>query len=269
MAKRLTASELKRFRTSPLRCPILNTRVDSLSEFVAAISSAIKTGDTFWFRGHAQANWELTPTALRYPSVDDRAKALQLLAEFKRIAEIKLTRPPNPSEELKWAQLAQHYGLPTRLLDWTESATVALYFACLNQKEDGLVLLLNPIDLNRLSYPKLPRILDPQADDEIIGSYLCLSARSRKTGRFPLAINPVWNSERLMLQKGVFTLHGTRLSITGKDISSLVALPILHEHKQGLRSELQRIGVDELTIFPELEHSCQHLTRRAGLKGWS
>jgi hypothetical protein len=167
-----------------------------------------------------------------------------------------------------WAQLAQHYGLPTRLLDWTESATVALYFACLKQDHDGLVLLFNPVDLNRLSYPTLPRILDPQADDEIIRRYLRLGPGEKPNGRFPIAINPVWNSERLVLQKGVFTLHGTRLTLTGKDVRSLVALPILREHKKQLRSELQRVGVDEMTIFPELEHFCIHLKRRAGLKGW-
>ena len=268
MSTALSKSEQARFRSRPMKCPLLNIRVDSLSEFMAAVSSAIKTDETFWFRGHAEVDLALTPSALRYHDPALRSKALKLIAEFKRIAEFKLPRPPRPDEELMWAQLAQHYGLPTRLLDWTESATVALYFACLKQDFDGLVLLFNPVDLNRLSYPALPRILDPQADNEIIRRYLRLGPSEKPNGRFPIAINPVWNSERLVLQKGVFTLHGTRLTLTGKDVPSLVALPILREHKQQLRSELQRVGVDEMTIFPELEHSCIHLKRRAGLKGW-
>lgn len=268
MSIALSPAELKRLRKHPTNCPVLNTRVDSLSEFIAAISSAITTDDIFWFRGHAEVSWSLTPSALRHAEAAQRAKALQLIAEFKRIADIKLPRPPRPDEELMWAQLAQHYGLPTRLLDWTESATVALYFACMRQDRDGFVILLNPIDLNRLSYPKLPRILDPQADREIIRTYLRLGPIERAAGRFPVAINPVWNSERLVIQKGVFTLHGSRMTLTGRDVRSLVALPILREHKTRLRSELQRVGVDEMTIFPELEHSCVHLKRRAGLKGW-
>jgi FRG domain len=111
MAKVLLPAELRRFRVSPTRCPILNVRVDSLSEFIAAVSSAITTPDTFWFRGHSEAGWSLTPSALRFRDISQRAKALALIAEFKRIAEIKLPRPPRPEEELMWAQLAQHYGL--------------------------------------------------------------------------------------------------------------------------------------------------------------
>jgi hypothetical protein len=67
------------------------------------------------------------------------------------------------------------------------------------------------------------------------------------------------------MQKGVFTLHGGRFDLDGGGIPSLVAIPILREHKKRLHAELGRIGVDEMTLFPELEHSCAHLKRKAGL----
>lgn len=265
----LTPAESKRFSVCPVKCPRLRERVTSLSDFLAVISNAIRTEEPFWFRGHSDVRCSLTPSALRFKSQPDRERALGLMADFRRVAEIKLPRPPNADAELKWAQIAQHFGLPTRLLDWTESATTALYFACLGKdgldSTDGVVLILNPIDLNRLSYPKKPRVLDPQADEAVIRSYLKTGAKSSKNGRYPVAVNPVWNSERLIMQKGVFTIHGGRFDLDGGGIPSLAAIPILRESKKELLSQLQRIGIDEMTLFPELEHSCTHLKRKAGL----
>jgi len=165
-----------------------------------------------------------------------------------------------------WAQIAQHYGLPTRLLDWTESATIALFFACEEEERDGMVFVLNPVDLNRISYPRKPRILDPNLDREDISKFLRLGAGRKTRGKNPIAVNPVLNSERLILQKGVFTVHGSRFDLDGEAVASLVALPILKENKSNLRMELERVGVDEMTIFPELEHTCRHMIRKAGLK---
>jgi hypothetical protein len=68
------------------------------------------------------------------------------------------------------------------------------------------------------------------------------------------------------VQKGTFTLHGSLFSLDrAKKLSSLVAVPILRESKGQLRSELGRVGVDEMTLFPELEHSCKHLRMKYGL----
>jgi FRG domain-containing protein len=264
--KTLSVAEQKRFIKCPVKCPRVSARIESLADFLAVISSTITTNDRFWFRGHYDVLFSLTPSALRYRSFAERTRALSLLADFKRIADTKLTRTPQPDEELEWALIAQHYGLPTRLLDWTESATTALYFACIKEDGDGTVFVLNPIDLNRLSYPGKPRILDPQQDRDLILSYLRMSARKTKGGRKPIAINPVWNSARLIMQKGVFTLHGKKVDLDDARIPSLVAIPVLREAKLTLRAELQRIGVDEMTLFPELEHSCAHLKRNAGLE---
>lgn len=262
----LNKAEYKRFVSNcPVRCRILTQKIHNLADYISVISASITSRDVFWFRGHEDAKWTLIPSALRYSRAEDRTRALKLLSEFKRVAEIKIPRPPRPEEELKWVQLAQHYGLPTRLLDWTESATIALYFACLKTRLDGVVFMLNPVDLNKLSYPSRPRIFDFQSDDKIIKKLLSLSGRQSKRGPGTIAVNPTWNSERLMLQKSVFTLHGARFGLNEDQAPSLVAVPILKESKLSLREELGRIGVDESSIFPELEYTCNFLKRRANL----
>ena len=262
----LNKSEYKRFVSNcPVRCRILTQNIQNLADYISVISASITSKDVFWFRGHESVKWTLIPSALRYGSEGDRTRALKLLSEFKRVAEIKISRPPGPKEELKWVQLAQHYGLPTRLLDWTESATIALYFACLKTSLDGVVFMLNPVDLNKLSYPKKPWIFDSQSDGSIIKKYLSLSGKQSKRGPGTIAVNPTWNSDRLMLQKSVFTLHGARFDLDKDQAPSLVAVPILTESKPSLREALGRVGVDESSIFPELEHTCNFLKRRANL----
>lgn len=247
-------------------CPRLTDKISSLAEYFAVISSAVTANTPFWFRGHSEPHYSLTPSALRYRTAARRSQALSLISEFIRIADIKLPRPPSFDNQLMWAQIAQHYGLPTRLLDWTESAIAALYFACQKKDCDGVVFLLNPIELNRLSYPLKPRVLDPQLDNQLITKYLNSGVREAKRGSYPLAVSPVWNSERLMIQKGKFTLHGSRFTLDRGRVPSMAALFILREIKETLLSELERVGVDEMTLFPELEHACVHLKRHARLE---
>jgi hypothetical protein len=262
----LSTVERRRFNVCPVRCKKLTRRITSLADFFDEIAGIVTGEGTFWFRGHDEPQWSLTPGALRPTNVAVRKRALDLIFDFKRIAEAKLPRVPEPDDEFKWAQIAQHYGLPTRLLDWTESAITALYSACLKPRKDGIVFILNPIDLNRLTDRSRPRILDPQGDKDIILKYLKAKPTQSKKGRnYPVAVNPVWSSDRLIAQKGTFTLHGSRFSLDDAGVSSLVAVPILSDYKPKLRLELRRVGVDEMTLFPELEHSCRHLRMWCGL----
>jgi hypothetical protein len=185
--------------------------VTGLGEFFSMCSGVLKDDTEYWFRGHADLRWTLTPSALRYATADRRDRALNLLRVFKRYAETKLLHPPESHEELKWVQLARHHGLPTRLLDWTRNAAIALYFACQRSSEpdtDGGVFTLNPEDLNREADPENPRIYDAHSDADRIAKYFRLSWTKDPRGRKTIAINPVWNSERIVLQQGVLPCTG-------------------------------------------------------------
>lgn len=248
-------------------CPQVPRRIHSLGRYFDVFNSVLGRKDVFWFRGQADISWRLVPSALRYPKESECTRVLGLLSDFKRFVKLKLDRVPAPDENLKWTQLAQHYGLPTRLLDWTKNAAIALYFACLSPADkDGAVYVLNPVDLNREKDPKRPRVFDPHSDDAIIRPYLELGGDRTSCNMKTIALHPIWNSERIMLQQGVFTLHGSpQFVLRARQAPSLVHVRIEARRKQRLLDELERVGVNEMAIFPEPEHVCRYLRKSAQL----
>ncbi len=258
----------RRYRDCPIDCPMFQDElISTLSDFFGVFHSLLEPDKVFWFRGHPRLTHSLAPSALRYTEQEKRDTALRLVADMKRFLDMKLGRPPAPDDDLGWIQVAQHYGLPTRLLDWTQNAAVALFFSCSKDIDsDGLVVILNPIELNQSADPRSPRVFNMERDARIIRPYLKLDGRIRPSGKRTIAINPTWNTERIALQQGVFTLHGSRtFALDRGQASSLLYVPILREHKSALLNELERVGIGEMFIFPEPEHVCSHLRRGAGL----
>jgi hypothetical protein len=268
MVDRLDSVTLHRLAKRAPACRIIPSVITSVSDYLEVFDALYSSrDDLFWFRGHAEIEWDLCPSALRYDTVEKRARAIGTLSEFRRLQEIRFPKPPGAKEKFKWLQLAQHHGLPTRLLDWTQNPSVALYFACERTSADGLVYAFNPRDLNRLSLPRAGvEIVDPEEHSEIIDRYLILGGVERRNGKKTIAVKPTWNSERIILQQGTFTFHGETFALDSKQAPSLVGIPILKQHKAQILHQLDRIGVSEMFIFPEPEHVCNFLKAKIDFK---
>lgn len=259
---------INRYRKCQIACPkYYDTEIKTLSDFFSVFHFLLEPGKTFWFRGHADLRYRLAPSALRYSTIVERETALGLVTDMKRFIGMRLQRPPAANDNLGWMQVAQHHGLPTRLLDWTHNAAVALFFACSEGPDvDGLVAVLNPSELNQAVDPKLARIMDGERDANLIEPYFKLNGRVSNRGKRTIALNPTWNTERIALQHGCFTLHGSRkFDLDSDQARSLLCVPILKEHKESLLNELERVGIGEMFIFPEPEHVCRYLRRKEKL----
>ena len=102
------------------------------------------------FRGHGSPDWKLETTLERESkrcNVDPINNEKAIWFEFRRHAHSYLSRLPEPTDTIEWLALMQHYGAPTRLLDFTQSFWIAVFFAFEAATADCAVVALNPSSL--------------------------------------------------------------------------------------------------------------------------
>lgn len=246
--------------------------IASVADLVDLLMPVTAGGKELWYRGHRNVVWSLDASVFRNPL--HRANEKAMLARFRQ--EAAVAGIPFDFDDWGWITYAQHHLLPTRLLDWSISPLVALFFACELGKEvdpkvpepDGQFLLLQPHDLNDEAGDAgggHPRLLS--AVDELLKGYL--PGKDASGDLKPRAVVAPLKFDRIRFQTGTFTITQTPADSepeTLRKARSLQTFLIPSSKKPSLRGELAVLGFNEVSIYRDLDRIATQIRTIHGRK---
>jgi len=244
----------------------MNTRtITSLTDLIALIRDMKReSGQTLWFRGEINSAWDLIASVKRppYNGIDVEKR---LTNEFYVMAKNRMERSPERDDYAGWLSLMQHYGLPTRLLDWSRSPLIAAFFATYgfeNQpQDDACVWALYPSMLNRhFGYGEY---IYPM-DKDTIKDLLVPAFKDRPSTETMIACSSVENNLRMYVQQSKFTVHDCDLPLNELDLPGLLTKFVIpYACKATFAEELEICGFTLSDVFPDIERVASDLRKLA------
>ena len=227
--------------------------------------------DTRIYRGTGDVSWSLIPTLNRVCGHDLSLES-HVFRSFKKYGYAELA---GYSGFWKLLPVAQHHGLPTRLLDWTYSPLVAAHFAtediqCYDR--DGVIWRVDATAFKKF----LPEVLKNKLDEtgnnifsvgmleKIAPSFDAM--KSLSTDSFALFFEPSSMIDRIANQYALFSVvsdpHILLTDIMEKHSIEYTRIIIPKKIKLEIRDKLDYINISERLIYPGLDGVCRWITRR-------
>lgn len=218
----------------------MEIEIKTIEDYINAIELIKKTENntSLWFRGQNRSYYDLQPSLLRHSiQVANQFGELTdfetpnyyfghgqtvlvpsitaLLDRFKDYCNHNSVEVANPKNDLEWYFIAQHYGLPTTLLDWTEDPMIALFFAIHNSDpadSNVNVFLCSPNNLNHeLTMGIIKQTFDEpiQVTNASLNFLLSYIDKDADCPYLPICIKPSLQNYRIVKQSGNFIMHGS------------------------------------------------------------
>lgn len=223
--------------------------ITKLSEFISYIEELPKG---FILSRGQNCKYSLLPSGLRKDSRSLRLYSKRTINDFLVDFKIKshnyMEQPWDINHNLEWMMHAQHFGVPTKLLDFTYSHIFSLMFAVedafISKSEDASVWFLDPLKLNHESCRR-SEILNISGNEIDPDMY---------DGPFVIQIRR--SNNRINSQKGLFVYfpeESIPLETLANSDRFLQKVVIKKKYKKDIISSLYSIGINKTQIFPELQ----------------
>lgn len=241
------------------------TIVESIGSLVDEVSDLVGVEHrTLWFRGHRSSAWQVQPAIWRD---HDRVRERNFTNRFRSRAGTRYEALPEYDNSALWLSLMQHYGLPTRLLDWTRSPLVAAYFALETyiygrdsaEPRDASIWVLDPHALNvHEGFDDVTPSIDAHMCKEML--FPAFSHRNRENHKV-IAVMAAERDMRMFVQQGCFTIHSDQEPLNAREGHAryLDELRIPADRIQHMARAIDICGFRRGDIFPDLEHLADEL----------
>lgn len=242
--------------------------IDDLLQFAKALTDRHGTS-ALWYRGEENSDLTLVPSIQRSQKRLDMERFLT--NDFYIRAMQIFTNPPDKHNYAHWVALMQHYGLPTRILDWSRSPLVAVFFATesylITPDTDACVWVLVPDRFNEMQgFGKCIYPIDADTAQEMfLPAFKHLHHNPVLEDRI-LACASTDRNLRMYSQQSCFTVHNSLKKLEDIcDETMLYKIIIPRERKQYFIESLRALGITQGFIYPDLEHICRDLRDYYGI----
>jgi hypothetical protein len=241
-----------------------NLEIRDIESLMRVLTPITADGHEAWYRGHWNSSWSLQASVHRTPGNRENEEAM--LARFRQ--EAAALGQPYSFDDWGWITFAQHHGLPTRLLDWSQTPLVALYFACAvpadfdtnGLEPDGEFFVLNPKQLNEGAGDENghPRLLS--SSDRVLTEYVPGHAPTQEL--LPRAVIAPLLFDRIRFQTGTFTVMplpepGDLQQMRASNAVQIFFVP--GDAKVLIRRQLSLLGFNDVYIYRDLDRIARRI----------